>query len=254
MNKTYLVEELFQDIPGDPDNVIFKIPPEICESQGWGEGDTINFKVEDGVMIMKKIAGQEKICVNHANKQEYNMLNMKEWMELVDYKITEGSNYGWSCYGSDAYTLDSLNGVHDTGGYSFSIVFGTESHKVYEVSAYDYTNNRAYRMINLDYVEQHRKEAESRDVPINQAWDDVVYVDLDVVDDFIQKCLAIRAGEDYDTRVQVEIDFSDEDLLQYMKLAHERDMTFNEFVTQALTEAIQAYGTDPVRFRQQYNL
>ena len=182
------------------------------------------------------------------------MLNMKEWMELVDYKITEGSNYGWSCYGSDAYTLDSWNGVHGAGGYSFSIVFGTESHKVYEVSAYDYTNNRAYRMINLDYVEQHRKEAESRDVPINQAWDDVVYVDLDVVDDFIQKCLAIRAGEAYDTRVQVEVDFSDEDLLQYMKLAHERDMTFNEFVTQALTEAIQAYGTDPVRFRQQYNL
>ena len=254
MNKTYLVEELFQDIPGDPDNVIFKIPPEICESQGWGEGDTINFKVEDGVMIMKKIAGQEKICVNHANKQEYNMLNMKEWMELVDYKITEGSNYGWSCYGSNAYTLDNWNGVHGPGGYSFSIVFDTVTQTVYQVSAYDYTNNRAYRMINLDYVEQHRKEAESRDVPINQAWDDVVYVDLDVVDDFIQKCLAIRAGEAYDTRVQVEVDFSDEDLLQYMKLAHERDMTFNEFVTQALTEAIQAYGTDPVRFRQQHNL
>ena len=254
MNKTYLVKELFEDIPGDPDNVIFKIPPEICESQGWGEGDTINFKVEDGVMIMKKIAGQEKICVNHANKQEYNMLNMKEWMELVDYEISEGSNYGWSCYGSDAYTLDNWNGVHGPGGYSFSIVFDTVTQTVYQVSAYDYTNNRAYRMINLDYVEQHCKEAESRDVPINQAWDDVVYVDLDVVDDFIQKCLAIRAGEDYDTRVQVEIDFSDEDLLQYMKLAHERDMTFNEFVTQALTEAIQAYGTDPVRFRQQYNL
>jgi len=59
MNKTYLVEELFEDIPGDADNVIFKIPPEICESQGWVEGDTINFKVEDGVMIMKKIADQD---------------------------------------------------------------------------------------------------------------------------------------------------------------------------------------------------
>ena len=59
-----------------------------------------------------------------------------------------------------------------------------------------------------------------------------------MVDDFIQKCLAIRAGEDYDTRVQVPVDFSDEELLQYMKLAHERDMTFNELVEEALRHAL----------------
>ena len=166
------------------------------------------------------------------------MITMKEWMELVDYKITEGSEYMWSCYGPNAYTLDSWNGVHGEGGYSFSIVFSTKSQKVYEVSMCDYTNNRAYRMINPKNVEKHRKEAESKSVLANQAWDDVDYIDLDVVDDFIQKALAIRAGEDYDTRVQVEVDFSDEDLLQYMKLAHQRDMTFNELVEEALRHAI----------------
>ena len=55
MNKTYLVEELFEDIEGDPDNVIFKIPPEICELQDWKEGDTLNIKVEDGAMIISKV-------------------------------------------------------------------------------------------------------------------------------------------------------------------------------------------------------
>ena len=54
---TYLVEELFEDIPDDPDNVIFKIPPEIAEAQGWIEGDTINIKVEDGAMILSKVNG-----------------------------------------------------------------------------------------------------------------------------------------------------------------------------------------------------
>jgi hypothetical protein len=166
------------------------------------------------------------------------MITMKEWMELVDYKITEGSDYGWQCYGPNSYTLDSWNGVHGTGGYSFSIVFSTKSQKVYEVSMCDYTNNRAYRMINPKNVEKYLKEAESKSELANQAWDDVNYIDLDVDDDFIQKALAIRAGEDYDTRVQVEVDFSDEDLLQYMKLAHERDMTFNELVEEALRHAI----------------
>ena len=164
------------------------------------------------------------------------MITMKEWMELVDYKITEGSDYMWSCYGPNAYTLDSWNGEQD--GYSFSIVFSTKSQKVYEVSMCDYTNNRAYRMINPKNVEKHRKEAENRSVLENQAWDDVNYIDLDVDDDFFQKALAIQAGEKYDTRVQIPVDFSDEELLQYMKLAHDRDMTFNEFVEEALRHAI----------------
>jgi DNA-binding PucR family transcriptional regulator len=168
---------------------------------------------------------------------------MKEWMELVDYKITEGSDYGWSCYGPNSYTLDSWNGVHGTGGYSFSIVFSTKSQKVYEVSMCDYTNNRAYRMINPSKVEKHRKEAESKSVLANQAWDDVDFVDLDVVDDFIQKALAIKAGEDYDTRVLVPVDFTEEELLTYMKIAHERDITFNQLVEEALREAIRTHAS-----------
>jgi hypothetical protein len=166
------------------------------------------------------------------------MITMKEWMELVDYKITEGGEYGWQCYGPNAYCLDSWNGVHGNGGYSFSIVFSTKTQKVYEVTVCDYTNNRAYRMIAKNKQDKHRKEAELLNVELDQAWDDVDYVDLDVVDDFIQKALAIRAGEDYDTRVQVPVDFSDEDLLKYMKMAHERDMTFNEFVEEALRHAL----------------
>ena len=168
------------------------------------------------------------------------MITIKEWMELTDYKITEGSDYGWSCYGPYSYTLDSWNRVHGLGGYSFSITFSTKSQKVYEVQVHDYTNDRAYRMINPKFVEKHRKEALARDVNLNEAWDGVEYVDLDVLDDFIQKALAIKAGESYDTRVQVPVDFSDAELLQYMKMAHERDMTFNAFVEEALRNALEA--------------
>jgi len=168
------------------------------------------------------------------------MITIKEWMELVDYKITEGSEYGWGCYGPNSFTLDSWNGVHGAGGYSFSITFSTKSQKVYEVSMCDYTNDRAYRMINPKFQEKHRKEAEMRNVNLNEAWDDVNYVGLDVVDDFIQKALAIKSGESYDTRIQVPVDFSDKELLQYMKMAHERDMTFNELVEEALRNAIEA--------------
>ena len=165
---------------------------------------------------------------------------MKEWMELVSYRITEGTDYGWQCYGINAYQLDSWNGNQD--GHSFSIIFDTKDQTVYEVQAHDYVHQRAYRIINPDFQKKMKKEAKRRAINKDEAWDDVNYVDLDVDDDFIQKCLAIAAGEDYDTRVQVEVDFSDEDLLQYMKLAHSMDLTFNEFVEQALQHAIDNHG------------
>ena len=51
---TYAVEDIFEDIPGDPDNVIMNIPPEILEQSGWKAGDTLVIEAEDGRLILKK--------------------------------------------------------------------------------------------------------------------------------------------------------------------------------------------------------
>lgn len=173
------------------------------------------------------------------------MITMKEWMELVNYHITEGGDYGWSCYGPNAYTLDSWNGVHGVGGYSFSIVFSTKSQKVYEVSVCDYTNNRAYRMIAEDKQKKHSKESTERGVNLNEAWDDVDYVDLEVDDDFIQKCLAIRDGEEYSTDISVPLDLPDNLLLEAAMNAHRQNITLNEYINNALREMMEEYKRDP---------
>ena len=166
------------------------------------------------------------------------MITIKEWMELVDYKITEGSDYGWNCYGPYSYTLDSWNGVHGKGGYSFSIVFSTKSQKVYEVSVCDYTNDRAYRMINPKFQKKHKKESMERGVNLNEAWNEVDYVDLEIDDDFIQKCLAIKAGEEYSTDVSIPLDLPDDLLMFAFKCAHAENMTFNDWMNQMLRNFI----------------
>lgn len=51
---TFNFEDIFEDIPGDPDNVIMKLPPEICEAQGWKEGDTLDVSLENGALVIKK--------------------------------------------------------------------------------------------------------------------------------------------------------------------------------------------------------
>jgi len=178
------------------------------------------------------------------------MITMQQWMESVNYRITEGGDYGWDCYGPNSHQLSAWNGVHGTGGWSANIVFSTKSQKVYEVTVCDYTHERAYRLINPKYRDKYNAESTRRDEPGDQAWDDVDYVDLEVEEDFLEKMEAIVAGEVYDTRVQMQVDFSDEELLTYMKMAHEQDMTFNEFVEQALRAAIEQHKLD--RFADDY--
>lgn len=51
---TFNADEIFEEIPGDPDNVILKFPPEVLEHTGWKEGDTLDITVEDGAIVVKK--------------------------------------------------------------------------------------------------------------------------------------------------------------------------------------------------------
>lgn len=162
------------------------------------------------------------------------MITLKEWMEVVDYRVTEGSNYLWDCYGPNSYSLDSWDGNHD--GRSFSIIFDTKTQAVYEVQAHDYKNQRAYRRCNSATQLDMEIEAGNRGINKKQAWDEVDYVDLEDDDDWIQKAIAIAQGSDYDTRVSIPLDLDDDILLQLMKMAHERDLTFNEFIEGVLRE------------------
>jgi len=50
----YSVEEIFEEIPGDSDNVILKFPPEVLEHTGWAEGDSLDINIEEGTIIIKK--------------------------------------------------------------------------------------------------------------------------------------------------------------------------------------------------------
>ena len=152
------------------------------------------------------------------------MITLKEWMELVDYKITEGSD--WFCNVPNLYSLTYWNEEQD--GHSSNIVFDPkDNQRVYLVEVCDYKNQRAYRI------------ADSSIETDKTAWDDVTYVDLEDDDDLLKKARAIIAGEDYDTRVSIPLEFSDEEMLKYMTAAHEMDITFNQFVERALRAVIE---------------
>ena len=57
---TFKVEEIFEDIPGDPENVIMNIPEEIAKKAGLNPGDNIKVLWGDqGTIIIEKIDAKE---------------------------------------------------------------------------------------------------------------------------------------------------------------------------------------------------
>jgi hypothetical protein len=173
------------------------------------------------------------------------MISLKEFMETVNYKITEGSDYGWQCYGPYPYQLSSWNGVHGKGGWGANIVFSTKSQKVYEVEICDYTNDRAYRLINPKFKEKYNKEAATHGEFANQAWDDVSFTDLETDEDWMEKAMAIVAGQDYSTDISVPIDLPDHVLLEAAMNAHRQNITLNAYINNALRELLEEYKRDP---------
>lgn len=164
---------------------------------------------------------------------------MQQFMECVNYRVSEGSDFTWDCWGPHAYRLDSWNGNHD--GHTITIVFDTKDQTTYSLEAFDYSRDRAYRWIAPAYRDAYTEEARVRGVDDLEAWEDVKFVELESLEDFWEKAHAIVDGEDYDTRVQVPLELPDDQLFELMKLAHEKDVTLNQLVEQVLRDAIEQH-------------
>lgn len=162
------------------------------------------------------------------------MITVKQYMEIINYRVTGGSEYLWQCYGDNARYMDCDNDDY----YGVSIIFDTVTQCVYEAAVYDYRRDRAYRLFNPQFKDQMIAESLDRDCPIIFAWDAVKFTDLETVDDFITKASAIISGIDYDTRVCVPIDLADDELLKLMTIAHERDITLNQLVEEILVDVV----------------
>lgn len=171
------------------------------------------------------------LCSLRNFQRKKKMITIEQFLNLIDFRVGLSNEFLWKCYGDRAQILDSSD-------EKFSMIYDTMTQQVFEVKVYDYKNSRAYRMIHPDYVDAYKKEAEIRGVPSAQAWDDVDYIDLDLVEDWLEKAQAIAAGQDYDTRVKIPLDLPESDLFKLMKLAHEKDITLNQLVEHVISNEI----------------
>jgi hypothetical protein len=102
-------------------------------------------------------------------------ITIKDCFEAIKYKINDGAEYLWTCYGKNAYILDSLN---SKGSVAF--IFDKKDQTIYELSVCDYVKNTAYKWVNPSFIEKNRKEMKKRGFSEDQAWDSINYQPTDI--------------------------------------------------------------------------
>lgn len=165
------------------------------------------------------------------------MITLKEFIEAIQYQITDSDRYMWDCYGPNARHMEYWNGEHE---YSIIVtcVFDTKDQTVYEMEAWDNQNGVEYRWIHPAYIEGVAAEALRRGVDFFQSIDDKKFIDLELPEDIMEKATAMVAGEEYDHRIMVQLDLTYEQEHMLMQLAHEADMSLNQFVEFILRKKI----------------
>ena len=164
-------------------------------------------------------------------------ITLKDFMECINYQVNDGSKYEWNCYGPDARSMEYWNQQHDNG-VSVTIIFDSKTQFVYEMEAWDYEPRRYYRWVHPGYIDAMKEECMRRGLDFENAIDTESFIDLDVAEDILEKAGAMVRGEEYDTRVSMNIEIDDDLLFSAMKFAHEADITLNQYIEQILSEEI----------------
>jgi hypothetical protein len=161
-------------------------------------------------------------------------MHLSKVNEALDHRIVGGSEYQWECYGFDVRFLD-----YESDHAHATVVFDTITQTVYEATVNSKDESvRPYRWLNPDTKQEYLDECKDRNIDPNEAWDDVKWIDLETVEDFLNKASAIFNDEVFDERVQVPLDLERDELFRLMQMAHERDITLNQLVEEILQKVI----------------
>lgn len=164
-------------------------------------------------------------------------MNLQQINKAFQHRVTGGTEYMWNCYPDGRYIEYGCDLA------TANVVFDSMDQKIYEATIELKGDKRPYRWVNPSYKQAMEDESDSRGVDKDEAWDDVKWIDLETEEDFLEKATAIFAGEEFDQRIQVPLELSEEEMLQLCMLAHSQDITLNQLVVNILMAAVQKLET-----------
>lgn len=163
------------------------------------------------------------------------MIEINDWLEIVDYRINEGWQTEWKVFGPYTHTYEVTKQDY-TGVYLFHLKceFSVVTKTVFVIECHDYVKNVSFRWIHDAYRKHYEEEYKKREFYPEFAFSGQEFIEIETEKDILEKMTAIFNGVSYDDRVEVPLNLEEEELFELMKQAHERDLTLNQYVTTIL--------------------
>lgn len=160
--------------------------------------------------------------------------------EIMDHCADNSFIHQWDIFYGYAYNISRC----DDGKYYVDVTYDYRDGRILVAEVSDYINKRAYRWVEPSFKEEYNEWqsehgfsnfSEAVDIDGNK------YIELSSDEKFCKLAKAIINGEEYDDRETIELEIHDSELLALMKLAHEKDITLNQLVTEILENEISKF-------------
>jgi hypothetical protein len=99
-----------------------------------------------------------------------------------------------------------------------------------------------YRWFNPEFKDAYYKEADSRNINPNIAWDGIEYVNIEDLEEFLS--VAKRVFNEGTTETEIELVLDHDVLFYHFLAAHKQDITFNEYINNSLRRFIEEIKVD----------
>ena len=163
------------------------------------------------------------------------MPHITEFLDAIQYNITNISEFTWNCYGSGTIWIDSNKGTR----FDVSANFSNTTKEIREITLHDYKLNNSYRWTDPKFKEARHIESFKKNVDDKVAYGVIKFIDVEVSEDILEKITDAYNDVEYNDKIIIPLDISDKDFLLFAKAAHNLDITFNQFVEKAIKEAVE---------------
>ena len=170
-------------------------------------------------------------------KIEGTSMRIEHFLQSINYQIKDCSNYLWKCFGENVRILDTECQNSDIGT---SCIFDPTTRKIFVIEFWDekgqhiaFDELEFCVCIDPNFREAYFKEYEDRNIETNN----LIEISYEEILSKIRKAFKTETEE-----VNIHID---PDLQTYVyRLAHELNISFNEFVVEILRNQIKEIKND----------
>lgn len=107
-------------------------------------------------------------------------MKIQNYLEVLDYKISDGSKFLWNCFGENCYILTWRETEYDWE-YTSSVYFDTITKEVYMMELFDEKENKCHYWLNSKFIDAYEQDCIRRGVSrVPKGYEDLLYFHSDI--------------------------------------------------------------------------